>query len=189
MTRDTFKAKGNPMPSNEQREAIGDEKVVAWQWRLVGEPDELWTACRREQAERVAGDPEWETRALIPQSAYAELAVDRDLWRSMATFEGKVSASVLDDLHTTQAQLAEERELRMSLESSWQQAEAQLAELRGRLEGLASEYAAEAERHLMHAANKDWAEWVRADHSSRASELNGAAREIRILAAADGGGK
>ena len=98
------------------------------------------------------------------KSAYAELAADRDLWRSMATFEGKVSASVLEDLHTTQAQLAE---------------------LRGRLEGLASGYAAEAERHLMHAANKDWAEWVRADHSSRASELNGAAREIRTLAAAD----
>ena len=57
------------MPSNEQREAIGGEKVVAWQWRLVGEPDELWTSCRREQAERVAGDPEWETRALIPQSS------------------------------------------------------------------------------------------------------------------------
>ena len=102
----------------------------------------------------------------VLHSAYAELAADRDLWMSMATFEGKVSASVLDDLHTTQAQLAE---------------------LRGRLEGLASEYAAEAERHLMHAANKDWAEWVRADHSSRASELNGAAREIRTLAAADGG--
>lgn len=45
----------------------------------------------------------------VLHSAYAELAADRDLWRSMATFEGKVSASVLDDLHTTQAQLAELR--------------------------------------------------------------------------------
>ena len=164
MTRDTFKAKGNHMPSNEQREAIGDEKVVAYMRRTITYQDfRGHTDGERIITEKRVFDDDI---PLIPQSAYAELAADRDLWRSMATFEGKVSASVLDDLHTTQAQLAE---------------------LRVRLEGLASGYAAEAERHLMHAANKDWAEWVRADHSSRASELNGAAREIRTLAAADGG--
>ena len=134
---------------------IGDEKVRRYEPRMIGIED-------RPHEAGMYADLHGH---YVLHSAYAELAADRDLWRSMATFEGKVSASVLDDLHTTQAQLAE---------------------LRGRLEGLASEYAAEAERHLMHAANKDWAEWVRADHSSRASELNGAAREIRTLAAADG---
>lgn len=103
----------------------------------------------------------------VLHSAYAELAAERD--------ELKFRVEQLDALVTRINDRADT-------------AESQLAELRVRLEGLASGYAAEAERHLMHAANKDWAEWVRADHSSRASELNGAAREIRTLAAADGGG-
>ena len=102
---------------------------------------------------------------LIRRSAYAELA-----------------AELAEYVKSAQLLAVERAEFRIRAEK----AESQLAELRGRLEGLASGYAAEAERHLMHAANKDWAEWVRADHSSRASELNGAAREIRTLAAADG---
>lgn len=51
-------------------QAVGEP--VAWQWRLKGEGDYLWASCRREQAERVANDPEWETRALYttpPQPA------------------------------------------------------------------------------------------------------------------------
>ena len=84
---------------------------------------------------------------LIPQSAYTELAADRDLWRSMATFEGKVSASVLEDLRTTQAQLAE---------------------LRGKVVGLAEHY--------------DWLFQTEQD-----DEISGRyiADELRTLAAAD----
>ena len=40
MTRDTFKAKGNPMPSNEQREAIGnDHKLFANELRTLAAAD------------------------------------------------------------------------------------------------------------------------------------------------------
>jgi len=80
---------------------IGDEKVVR-----------RWTPeiCEDEQdGQIVAGMDPYTEGHYVLHSAYAELAADRDLWRSMATFEGKVSASVLDDLHTTQAQLAELR--------------------------------------------------------------------------------
>ena len=87
MTRDTFKAK----------DTIGDEKVV-------GYLADTWPAYRF-----TADSHPPATYPVVRFSAYAELAADRDLWRSMATFEGKVSASVLDDLHTTQAQLAELR--------------------------------------------------------------------------------
>ena len=85
---------------------IGDEKVVAWQWRLVGEPDELWTACRREQAERVAGDPEWETRTLIPQSAYAELAADREWWKFRAEQLDALATRINDRAEKAESQLA-----------------------------------------------------------------------------------
>jgi len=144
---------------------IGDEKVVAWRDVIVpshASSDQLYNW----NAEAVSRD-EAESKIAALHSAYAELAAERD---------------ALDDRCVMLHGFAEH--MRRRAES----AESQLAELRGRLEGLASGYAAEAERHLMHAANKDWAEWVRADHSSRASELNGAAREIRTLAAADGGG-
>jgi len=86
---------------------IGDEKVVAWRDVIVpshASSDQLYNW----NAEAVSRD-EAESKIAALHSAYAELAADRDLWRSMATFEGKVSASVLDDLHTTQAQLAELR--------------------------------------------------------------------------------
>lgn len=84
---------------------IGDEKVVAEigpVWTLVWAGNYPVAAIATLHGLKV-GDK------LIPQSDYAEMAADRDLWMSMATFEGKVSASVLDDLHTTQAQLAELR--------------------------------------------------------------------------------
>jgi len=85
----------------------GDEKAVAWRDVIVpshASSDQLYNW----NAEAVSRD-EAESKIAALHSAYAELAADRDLWRSMATFEGKVSASVLDDLHTTQAQLAELR--------------------------------------------------------------------------------
>ena len=85
----------------------GDEKVVAW-YTDDHLTDKSATTYDPAVADRWRAKG-WPVRALIPQSAYAELAADRDLWRSMATFEGKVSASVLEDLHTTQAQLAELR--------------------------------------------------------------------------------
>ena len=185
MTRDTFKAKGNHMPSNEQREAIGDEKVVITAAKFAAstgrlpDQDDL-ERCNCELAggimhSQCGWDASRDMPAFIPgQSAYAELAADRDLWRSMATFEGKVSASVLEDLHTTQAQLAEERELRMSLESSWQQAEAQLAELRGKLE----------ERCVM---LDRLAGVIRKYGLCAPMALEEVAKQIRALAVADGG--
>ena len=92
---------------------IGDEKVVAWLLDSGGNRT-YWAdgeTARKEYGNLCVLGYRSDTTltSLIPQSAYAELAADRDLWRSMATFEGKVSASVLDDLHTTQAQLAELR--------------------------------------------------------------------------------
>jgi len=78
---------------------IGDEKVVRYEPRMIGIEDRQYEAGMYADLHG----------HYVLHSAYAELAADRDLWRSMATFEGKVSASVLDDLHTTQAQLAELR--------------------------------------------------------------------------------
>ena len=91
---------------------IGDEKVVAEQVPpVVGYLADTWPAYRF-----TADSHPPATYPVVRLSDYASLleeknqvAADRDLWRSMATFEGKVSASVLDDLHTTQAQLAELR--------------------------------------------------------------------------------
>ena len=82
---------------------LPDEKVVAWM-TPGGDVSRSFNWCY----ERCM--PPAAPIGLIRRAAYAELAADRDLWRSMATFEGKVSASVLEDLHTTQAQLAELRE-------------------------------------------------------------------------------
>lgn len=139
---------------------IGDEKVRRYEPRMIGIED-------RPHEAGMYADPHGH---YVPQSAYAELAAERESIRIAANEQ-------VDKLANDVAAMHERAKL----------AESQLAELRGRLDGLAAGYAAEAERHLIHAANKDWAEWVRADHSSRASELNGAAREIRTLAAADGG--
>jgi len=91
---------------------IGDEKVVAEQVPpVVGYLADTWPAYRF-----TADSHPPATYPVVRLSDYASLleeknqvAADRDLWISMATFEGKVSASVLDDLHTTQAQLAELR--------------------------------------------------------------------------------
>ena len=91
---------------------MGDEKVVAEQVPpVVGYLADTWPAYRF-----TADSHPPATYPVVRLSDYASLleeknqvAADRDLWRSMATFEGKVSASVLDDLHTTQAQLAELR--------------------------------------------------------------------------------
>lgn len=92
---------------------IGDEKVVAWLLDSGGNrtywADEETARKEYENLCVLGYRSDTTLTTLIPHSAYAELAADRDLWRSMATFEGKVSASVLDDLHTTQAQLAELR--------------------------------------------------------------------------------
>ena len=147
-----------------------DKKVVAWLLDSGGNRT-YWAdeeTARKEYSNLCVLGYRGDTTLtpLIPQSACAELAADRDLWMSMATFEGKVSASVLDDLHTTQAQLAEERELRMSLESSWQQAEAQLAELRVKCERLVDRW-----------ANDSNYSFYECEH------------DLRTLAAADGGGK
>jgi len=124
---------------------IGDEKVVAWvrAWHFSGEkPYKVLNekTGRMKLATRFVFNALTFSKILdddvplVRQSAYAEMATDRDLWRSMATFEGKVSASVLDDLHTTQAQLSKEQEYRDEIAGHLAEANDQLAELRGKLE-------------------------------------------------------
>ena len=142
---------------------IGDEKVVQrFEPRMIGIED-------RPHEAGMYADLHGH---YVLYSAYAELAADRDLWRSMATFEGKVSASVLDDLHTTQAQLSKEQEYRDEIAGHLAEANDQLAELRGKAVGLAEHY--------------DWLFQTEQD-----DEISGRyiADELRTLAAADGGGQ
>lgn len=58
-------------------------EVVAWQWRLVGESDDLWGPCRKDQAERVARDPEWETRELIPAQSLSDMQARLDAYEAL----------------------------------------------------------------------------------------------------------
>ena len=177
---------------------IGDEKVVRYEPRMIGIEDRQYEAGMYADLHG----------HYVLHSAYASLleeknqvAAENERLRSPFTEEqGRELRDFVQPKDGTPTTItyaqwdaicgfvSEGDRVEDALRQRMLDAESQLAELRGNLEGLASEYAAEAERHLMHAANKDWAEWVRADHSSRASELNGAAREIRTLAAADGGG-
>ena len=109
--------------------------------------------------------------AFIPgQSAYAELAA-----KLGRTVEAMQMAQI--NQQAAESQLAEERELRMSLESSWQQAEAQLAELRGRCEALSTDISEAVE------------DVARSGGYINSDEAKGWSVELRALAAADGGGK
>ena len=125
----------------------GDEKVVAWQQRYLGSSGDWsnWILVS-EDTNHGEPDPEWETRGLIPQSAYAELAAERDSLRSAGLY--------------TANRLAE--------------AESQLAELRGSLE----------ERCVM---LDGLAGVIRQYGLCAPSALEEVAKQIRTLAAADGG--
>lgn len=108
---------------------IGDEKVVAWQYRY--ENSFGWTGWANVGSLFDPTDwiPEgYEVRPLIPQSAYAELAAERDNWKSQVydevsanlAFREAGGALVDEDMPTFCARLLAEK----------QAAESQLAELR-----------------------------------------------------------
>jgi hypothetical protein len=129
-------------------------RVVAWQYRST--TGTRWQYCNAETQEKIHTKfpNEYELRALIPESLLAEaesLAADRLNSMSRMT---EAMCQLLDENNALQAQVDAVREL-------------------------AEKYEKEAARHLIHTRNKEWAEWVRADHASRASELNGATTEIR----------
>lgn len=162
---------------------IGDEKVVRYEPRMIGIEDRQYEAGMYADLHG----------HYVLHSAYAELAADRDLWRSMATFEGKVSASVLDDLHTTQAQLAELRG-RVSL---YGQERAHLQDVNAHLIKVLSAIHMRCAPKDIEMADGTKRRFVPPDPEFYWRELSGKVAAIkaeiqftpRALAAADGGGK
>ena len=145
---------------------IGDEKVQRFEPRMIGIED------RPPEAGMYASLH----GQYVLHSAYAEMAAElasykADTQKLREILGNSPAAKLVIELDTVRAekkaaesQLAEERELRMSLESSWQQAEAQLAELRGKCERLVDRW-----------ANDSNYSFYECEH------------DLRTLAAADGG--
>ena len=137
---------------------IGDEKVRRYEPRMIGIEDRPHEAGMYVSLHG----------PYVLHSAYAEMAADRDSLRSAGLYTA-------NRLAEAESQLAEERELRMSLESSWQQAEAQLAELRGKCEALSTDISEAVE------------DVARSGGYINSDEAKGWSVELRTLAAADGG--
>lgn len=123
---------------------IGDEKVVAW----LDEGGISWDTY--EEALKFCVPPEL-PRGLIPQSTYAELAAERDDWKGRA-----------------EARTVAWKAMRAERDA----AEAQLAELRGKVVALADELKKSADTGPIYGSTI-------CEHISN---------RLRILAAADGGG-
>lgn len=139
---------------------IGDEKAVAYEGRgriegCVGN----WHKISKDEFDYHVTNPGhlYEVRALVTQSAYAELAADRDSWAEQAA----------DRLKDWDA-------MRIRAEA----AESQLAELRGKLEGLKGSW---AKRVHFWCGKTD-----RLSHSQRVT-LQECLDDVSALAAADGG--
>ncbi len=186
MTRDTFKAKGNPMPSNEQREAIGDEKVVAW-FSVSGYGGsvfvsedracvESWIEHRNADQDRRGVSEGYRSKgpfSLIPHSAYAELAAELDRRKSASLGLSEY------------ARVAEARA---------EKAESQLAELRGIADRLRDALQFYADKGHFNLADEDAWDTVSGeppnfwcDEAGTATIEDGYIARF-TLAAADGGG-
>ena len=128
--------------------AIGDEKVAAYQYRIVD--GKRWNPANIETMEKIRGlyPHEYVLRGLIPQAAYTELAAENEAALECA---GRMMADA-----DKRADLAE----------------SQLAELRGKLEGLAYKWDKIGDTHGVR-------QFTGNDHKLFANEL-------RTLATADG---
>lgn len=138
---------------------IGDEKVVSWLLDSGGNrtywADEETARKEYENLCVLGYRSDTTLTSLIPQSAYAELA-----------------AELAEYVKSAQLLAVERAEFRIRAEK----AESQLAELRGRVAGLAGDLTEAVE------------DVARSGGYINSDEVKGWANELRTLAAADGGG-